>query len=101
MRRAAGRLPLRPLTGARLVAAEVARVPLRHPEAAFRVRPHAPRALARGRRPDHRRAPAPRVDPPDGRPGERGVVPPPRRGHGEAVRAATLRRTEYFHSAPA
>src|SRR5437879_9055797 len=101
MRRAAGRLPLRPLAGSRLVAAEVARVPLRHPQAALRVRPHAPRALAARRRLDHRRGAARRVDARDVRAGERGVVQHALRGHVDAVRAAALRRVEYFHLAAA
>ena len=64
-----------------------------------RVRPDAPRALARGRRLDDGRAPGRAVDPRDVAAGERGVPDVAVRRGGDAVRPAAARRVADRHLA--
>src|SRR4029079_7877596 len=74
LRGGAGELPLAPRLARGVVHADLAGVPLADPDAAARVRPDAPGALARRRRLEPRRTAGADVDARDMAAGERGVV---------------------------
>src|SRR5215208_752293 len=84
--------PLAPGAPARVVAADLAGVPLADPDPPARVRPGAPRTLVSGRRPQHDRGAAAHVDPAEVAPGKRGVVDDARRRRRDPVRSGSTRR---------
>jgi hypothetical protein len=90
----AGQPPRAPHIGFRIVAADVARVPLADPDLPLRVRPDAPGALVGGGRLDDRRLPGVEVDLRDMAAGEGGVVDGAVRRRRDPVRATATRCIE-------